>query len=348
MKRLALLTTLTLAAIVSLPARAQTGELNLLTDLGTPFPPGCLSIDLPQQPRFNDILLVNQRINVPSVQSTSRDAEVRVQMWRVACADEDFSVVLVRLRQTRGQNPVVVPTAYADAGRVQVPFHEAQLLRRPGTGNAGASGSIVTTEGTTWMLGVQPVSIDGQTTFTPPDYNAEFTLELNWGNFSPANPEGFLFTIDQFEPAIDEPQFDQPVLNGRYSGMWIRRGAERQGMGLHIGEQIDKNFVFALFYTYLDGRQIWLQGNTGAELAQPGPVTIDPMITLENGSFITAQTQASPDNVLVSDAGSITIEPIDCNTLRVDYDFSEIGHGSGTMELDRFIRIAGYDCNPWQ
>ncbi|MDT8438889.1 MAG: hypothetical protein RQ729_07780 [Wenzhouxiangellaceae bacterium] len=348
MPRAALLLISALALHGALPARAQTGELNLLTDLGTPFPPGCLAIDLPRQAASSENILVDEFVSAPSAQGTVRDSEVRVQVWRVACADDGFSVVLVRLTQTAGRNPVVVPTVFADVGRVDVPFHEAQLITLPGSGNVGASGGILTTTGTTWMLAVQPVSIDGRTQFLPADYNNEFTLEVNWGNFSPALPEGALFTLDRFEPSVDPPQFARPVLNGRYSGQWIRPGAERQGLVLQIAEQIDANFVFAVLFTYLDGSPVWVVGNTGADQAKPGPVTIDDMVTLQGGAFITDSMQPAENDIPAVRAGSISIEPVDCNRIRVDYDFSPLGKGIGSMELQRLIRIAGYDCNPWR
>ena len=328
-------------------ARAQTGELNLLTDLGTPFPPGCLSIDLPEQPRSADSLLVDTNVPAPTINSISRDGSVRMQIWRVACANDDFSVVLVRMAQDGGTNPIVVPQVFADAGAVEFPFHEAQLLLLPGAGNAGATGGIITEGGTTWMLAVDPFSIDGATTFLPEDYNATFTVEFNWGSFATAQPEGERFVLDQFAPEIDLPQFDQSVLNGRYSGQWVRPGAPSQGLVLQIAEQIDENFVFAIFFTYLDGQPVWVVGNSEPAIAEPGPVTI-AMQTLENGAFISDASQPPSDQLERDSAGSIQIEAIDCNKLHVNYDFSPLGQGTGSMELDRLIRIAGYDCNPWQ
>lgn len=332
--------------------QAQTGEINLLTDLGTPFPPGCLSIDLPERPRSQDSLLFDENVSAPTINSTSRDGSVRLRIWRVACDDADFSVVLVRMRQNGGANPIVVPQLFADAGDVEVPYHQAQLLLLPGAGNVGASGDIITEDGTTWMLAVQPFSIDGETIFLPEDYNAPFTVEFNWGSYATAQPEGTRFVLDQFDPTLDLPQFDRPVLNGRYSGQWTRPGAPRQGMVLQIAEQVDsegfsENFVFAIFFTYLDGQPIWVAGNSSAGLTQPGPVAIE-MSTLENGEFISDPNQPPVDQVLAASAGSIEIEVIDCNRIRVNYDFSPLGKGSGSMELERFIRIAGYDCNPWK
>lgn len=328
-------------------AQAQTGELNLLTDLGTPFPPGCLSIDLPEQAPSPDALLVDSDIPAPTINSGSRDGTVRIQSWRVACADEGFSVVLVRMSQISGDAPIVVPTVFADAGNVELPFHEAQLLLLPGAGNVGATGGIITDAGTTWMLAVDPISIDGVTNFLPDDYNATFTVEFNWGAFATAEPEGTRFVLDGFQPTLDLPQFDQPVLNGRYSGQWIRLGAPRQGLFLTVSELVDENFVFAAFFTYLDGEPFWFVGNTAAQQAQPGPVTI-PMLTNANGAFISDNNQPSPGEVSEESVGSIELEVIDCNRLRVNYDFSPLGKGDGSFEIERFATVAGYDCNPWQ
>lgn len=334
-------------------AQAQTGELNLLTDLGTPFPPGCLSINLPEQPPPEDALLIDSNVPAPTLNSNSRDGTVRVRIWRVACDDEGFSVVLVRMRQTGGGNPIVVPQVFAEAGDVTLPFHEAQLVLLPGAGNVGATGGIINNAGTTWMLAVDPISINNATNFLPEDYNETFTVEFNWGGFATADPEFTRFVLDRFDPEIDLPQFDQPVLNGRYSGQWIKSDAPRQGLVLQIAEQfneienVDENFVFAIFFTYLDGEPIWVVGNSNAGLTQPGPVTI-AMSTLENGEFISDPNQPAADQVAQEAAGSIEIEVVDCNRIRVNYDFSKLGKGTGTMELDRFVRIAGYDCNPWQ
>jgi hypothetical protein len=335
-----------LSLTLPLGAGAQTGELNLLTDLNTPFPPGCLSIDIPAQPASAENLLVDQLVLMPSINSSSRDQPVEVQMWRVACADEGFSVVVVRLDPVNNNALVLVPQLFAGAGDVQNPFHEAQLIKLPGSGNLGASGSILPVSGSTWMLGVNPVSIDLSTVFLFTEYNDQFTLELNWGSYSTAQPEAVRFLLDQFEPTLDPPQFDQPVLNGRYTGQWVLDGAPRQGLVLQIAERISDNFVFAIFFTSLDGQPLWVVGNSTPAVVTPGPVSI-AMATLENGAFITDPNQPPREDVIASNAGTISILPLNCNQIRVNYDFSPLGHGSGTMDLDRLVRIAGHDCNPW-
>lgn len=327
-------------------AAAQTGELNLLTDLGTPFPPGCLSIDIPEQPEDPDSLLVDSNIAVPEALSDVNGATVNVQAWRVACADDGYSVVLVRLTQISG-TPVVIPQVYAEAGDVERPFHEAQLVSIPGAGNVGATGGIVSNAGTTWMLAVEPVSIDGQTTFLPEDYNEQFTLEFTWEAYSVSNSVNFPVLLDRFEPSLDPPQFADTVLNGRYSGQWILPGTPKTGLVLQIAENGDENFVFAIFFTYRNGEPYWIVGNTSSGLTQPGPVTID-MLETSNGEFISRPDQPVDGDVPFADAGRITIRAKDCNTLEVDYDFSPLGEGTGSFDMERLIRIAGYDCNPWE
>lgn len=334
------------ALLTSPAADAQNGELNLLTDLGTPFPPGCLSIDLPEQPRNEDSLIVDQNLTVPSLYSNSFDSTIRIRVWRVACADEGYSVVLVRLRRVNG-GTIVVPQVFAEAGDVTEPLHEAQLLQLPGAGNVGASGGIITNAGTTWMLGVDPFPLAGDTVFLPEDYNGTFSLEFNWGSYAPARPEGFTVLVDEFVPAIDPPQFDQPVLNGRYSGQWVVTGAERQGLVLQVAERPEDNFVFAIFFTYLDGEPVWLAGNTTPRLIDPGPITMDSFI-YDGGAFIADANQPPASQIQGTNAGPITIEPIDCNRISVAYDFSPIGKGSGSVVMERLVRIAGYDCNPWE
>lgn len=347
--RFALLTAALLLMLAAKPAIAQTGELNLLTDLGTPFPPGCLAIDLPDQPRSQDSVLVNQDLSVPSLNSDSRDATINVLIWRAACADEGFSVVLVRLQHLDGPT-IMLPHLWAEAGDVSVPGHAAKLLSIPASGPVSATGEFFFEgDARTWMLAVEPVRFDNPDApfFLPENYNETFTLELTWESLAPAGNSFFTFLIDRFEPAIDPPQFDAPVLNGRYSGQWTRPGAFRQGLVLQIAEQVDSNFVFAIFFTYLNGEPTWLVGNTTPAAAQPGPVSID-LATLENGAFITSSIQPPVDQILGTPAGTIEIEPIDCNTLRVAYDFTPLGQGTGEMQLQRLVRIAGYDCNPWQ
>ncbi|GEM_PF-942076 len=351
--------TIVLALITTHPARAQLGEINLLTDLGTPFPPGCLAIDLPDQPPSDDGFLVDSDIAVPSVNSDSRDAQVRVQAWRVACPDDDYSVVLVRMQQIGSGNPIVIPQIYAKVGNISAPFgnsngqHLAQLQSLPVGGNMGAAGDIVSVFGNTWALAVDPISLEAgdnptdDQIFTPEEYNDVFTIEMTWESYSQASTRSFRFPLDLFDPALDEPQFEQNILHGRHSGLFLREGAERQGLVLQVAENANGNYLFAIFFTFIDGEAVWVIGNTGSVPMEPGPLTMRVDIP-DGGAFMTDEFQPAREDIDMNEAGQITVEPIDCNNIKVDYDFTPIGKGVGTLELFRLIRTAGYDCNPWE
>ena len=340
------------------PGRAQVlGEINLLTDRNMPFPPGCLSIALPDQPRDPDSVLFDEDIDVPSVNSNSLDAELNVQIWRVACADEGYSVVLIRLTDLARDvlDPVIVtPQIFVRRGLVDSPFGNApdqyigRLQSIPTGGDFGADGNIASILGRTWMLAVETVALGpNQPPFVPEDYNDQFTIEMTWESYSPADNSPFLIQLDQFEPELDPPQFDQTILNGRHSGLFLKAGAERQGLVIQVAEQGDGTFIFAIFFTFIDGEPIWVVSNSAAVPMEPGPITMRADIP-RGGAFMTDINQPSLDEIDLDRAGEISVEAVDCNNIKVHYDFGPINKGTGTLDLFRLVRTAGYDCNPWE
>jgi hypothetical protein len=180
MRRFALILILLVAGRAS-----ATGEINVLTDLYSPFPPGCVALSLPTAPASSSNQLYDETVWVPSIGSAFKDARVRIRIWRMGCHDAGYSIVMVRLNKVSGSNPVLIPQVFADVGSVNEPWHQAQLIRHPAVGNIGASGNVITESGTTFMLGVDPISIDGLTDFFPEDYNDLFTLEFFWGAYAP-------------------------------------------------------------------------------------------------------------------------------------------------------------------
>jgi hypothetical protein len=332
-----------------LTARAQ-GEINVLTDLNSPFPPGCIALSLPDEPASSNNTLFDEDIPAPSVGSLALDSTVRVTIWRVGCHDPGFSIVMVRLQAIDfpSNSFVMVPRIFADAGVTDFPLHEGQLIPHPAIGQAGASSEVITTDGQTYMLAVNPTTInDPESIFLPDDYNDEFTLELFWGDFAPqAAPLGELFPIAAYDPAIDPTQFNTQILHGRMSGQYTFDGIPFTGLQLLVGEQSDDtNFIFAIFFTYLNGEPFWVVGNTGGEA--PGFPQVElGMLRLSNGEFFGLGAFDAGD-VQIDDVGSIFLDPIDCDTLLVGYDFTPIGGGTGVLEGTRFIDIAGYSCNPW-
>ncbi len=329
-----------------------TGEINVLTDiLHTPYPPGCIALSMPAGPASAENLLYDDFLTVPSIGSVDRDAEVRVTIWRTGCFDEGFSVVMVRLQKVSGDFPVLIPQVWAEAGTVDFPEHQAQLQRLPASGNVGATGDVVTTAGETFILGVDALSTDGSRLFAPEDYNDTFTLELTWTSFSPDIEDAWvLYDIPSYVESLDPPQFDMPLLHGRMSGQYLFDGIPSTGLQLIVGELADDtNFIFAIFFTYMNGEPMWLVGNTGGEA--PGFPGIEMgLLRFRGGEFIGLGPGAfNQSDLTVDEVGSIIIEPLDCNNILLGYDFSPLGLGTGVLEGNRGeFRIAGYDCNPWQ
>ncbi|TVQ35633.1 MAG: hypothetical protein EA370_09185, partial [Wenzhouxiangella sp.] len=307
-----------------------TGEINVLTDiLHTPYPPGCVAISLPDAPASADNTLYDEFIPVPSIGSVDRDAEIRVTIWRMGCFDPDQSLVLVRLQKVSGDFPVLIPQVWAEAGTVDFPEHLGQLQRAPGVGAMGASGDVVSTAGETFILGVDIFSVDGSLFFLPEDYNDLFTLELSWAAFSPqvANT-GELFDIPPYVPGLDPPQFEIPLLHGRMSGQYTFDGIPSTGLQLIVGELADDtNFIFAIFFTYMNGEPMWLVGNTGGE--PPGfPGVEMGLLRFRGGEFIGLGPGAfDPSDLSIDEVGSIIIEPLDCNNILLGYDFRPLGLG---------------------
>ncbi len=343
---------LILALLVTGKATA-TGEINVLTDLLSPFPPGCVALDLPTQPTPGENELWDEVVQAPAVGSNTANSNVRIQIWRVGCADSGFSVVMVRL-QNLSEQLVLIPQVFAEAGQSELPFHEAQLISQPAVGNIGAAGNVMPFSGQTFMLAVDPVSVDAETFFSPQDYNEEFTLEFFWGGFASEVTLGELFPIASYTPALDPLQFDPPLLHGRMNGAYIFGDKPSAGLFLNVGEQlseidgelVDTNFVFAAFFTYLDGEPYWMVGSTGPQDPGLGTITID-MVSLRGGDFFTNPPSYTDADLDAEVVGRLTIEALDCNNLLLDYDFGNIGVGSGSLEAQRLIRVAGYDCNPW-
>src|SRR6056297_683592 len=138
---------------------SATGEINVLTDLYSPFPPGCVGLELPTGPASDANVMWDTVEQAPIIGSTVASADVRVQIWRVGCADDGFSVLMVRLTN-QSQDEVLVPQIFVDTEiKDGLLWHDAQLITTPAVGNISAAGSIMPATGRTFMLGVDPLSL---------------------------------------------------------------------------------------------------------------------------------------------------------------------------------------------
>src|SRR5690625_2663262 len=115
-----------------------TGGINVLTDLQSPFPPGCVAVELYDEPASSANELYRKDLQVPSVEPGWADATVRVTIWRTGCHDDGYSVVMVNLKHLGG-GPALVHKLFAEAGAAEEPMHTAETLRLPASGTVLAT-----------------------------------------------------------------------------------------------------------------------------------------------------------------------------------------------------------------
>lgn len=310
-------------------------------------PDGCLSLvpsflPPPETVFFDQAFIVDGSIGSKAV---------RVQVWRIGCHEPGRSIIAMNLQAP--EFPIV--------GLIQ-PFVS---LRGPGstTENSASLSLFSSQDGPSGVLSVtgllepilsQPAFPDGVTflvkdiaPITPAAYNADIELIINFGSNLAGQPQQVVVPVFSYEPALDPPQTPTAALHGRYSGQWTVEGLPRSGLLVQVGEvQPDRNFIFAIWFTYLDGFPIWVVGNI--DITIPQNEVVIPMSILEGGGFITEPGTFTRDDVTPIPVGTMTLRAIHCNQLEADIDFSQGGLGTESLTFQRFIRIAGYDCDQTQ
>lgn len=309
--------------------------------LNSAIPHGCLFIDpttLGTVPPSEDISF-DTLIDVNDGDFTAR---FLVRVWRIGCHEPNRSIIILNIRFVAGDDVVRTPivrivnldTNEKNGGSLfywppSVAFalpHNATSRNRPES--TVASGHLYI---------VDPGN-------TPTDvYNfGNIALELLW----PDN-QIQIAPVFPYDSELDATQFLEAPLHGRYTGQWTVAGLPRSGLVLQIGEvEPERNFVFAIWFTYLDGAPTWVVGNVDFALGD-SEVEI-PMSILDGGGFITNPGSFTGDDVAVNSVGTMTLRAIHCNALEADIDFTAGGLGQQSIELRRIIRVAGFDCDQTQ
>lgn len=266
---------------------------------------------------------------------------VDLRGWRIGCHEPNRSVLMFNVNILGDEETTFAPVVglrRADSQEIVLakltlfnePFLFDTLLFFPfsdsGTPELGATYVIETS----------------LTEFSNDDYNSELFLVLDW----PLNPL-LEIPIPAYDPQFDAPQFEAPPLHGRFSGQWRVEGLPRQGLVLQVGETGDRNFLFAAMFTYLDGAPVWVVGNADF---QPGAnEVLLNMQLLEGGELFTGPLDSYDEtDVTVETLGTMTIRAQSCNAISADVDFAGSGYGVASLNFERLIRIAGYDCDQTQ
>ena len=128
-------------------------------------------------------------------------------------------------------------------------------------------------------------------------------------------------------------------LSGRVSGQWVAEGMNRQGLNLTSGVRPDNSrYVFAVWYTYLEGEPFWIVGN--ADYTPPSDVITIPIQRFSGLGFLQDDGAESDGPFSV---GSLTLRPLSCDELEVSWDFPDFS-SSGTGIMQRLANVAGVEC----
>ncbi|MDX1626820.1 MAG: hypothetical protein R3323_09925 [Wenzhouxiangellaceae bacterium] len=338
-----------------LAAPVLASPFNNRTNPDVMFPPGCLVGPVTDDaPPFGnpDQILVDTSIDAPiRVGDDYLRTAMDVTIWRYGCPDGINSVVMIRLwPNTSAAALPRIPElrVFLNPGADEEQY-SGRLVTRPEATDMSVSGTVLA-EATTFMLAVEPDSALASGPFTVADYNGPIDVELTWDGFDSAGQfdDDFRFGVPFFVDSIDAPQNDQPVFHGRYSGQWVLSGKPGQGLLTQVGELPNGDrFIFVIMFTYDgNGQPVWVTGNTVGAADLPGAITIEVQ-TVTGGDFFTNPPGSYDQNDIErAPIGTMTLTPIDCNTMDVQFDFTTGGFGTGTLSFDRLIDLAGYVCNP--
>lgn len=307
-------------------------------------PHGCLSFVPALLEPPSEGLFFDETFFVESVLS----GNVRVRVWRIGCWEPGRSAIALNLSSDTPLVRYPIVRLKNSSGVDQLASISVFDLDSGQRVHSGYAGGQMNEAAAPWYpdgvtLIVNNVSLGNDSdVISVTDYNDDIMLALEYENGVIEIP------VFSYEPELDPPQFDVPVFNGRYSGQWTVPELPRSGLVLQIGEiPLQRNFIFAIWFTYLDGSPMWVVGNADIPNSLQNEIEI-PMSILEGGSFITSPGSFTADDVTVKSVGTMTLRAGHCNQIFADIDFSEAGLGTQELEFQRLIRIAGYDCDQTQ
>ncbi len=344
------------------PARAEihTPETYYSGSARSPYPPGCATVPVRQLELYGDNVALVHEGTTDLDQVSAEPLPVRIQIFRVACAEAGRSVILVQFGFLGWPGDVPLPDFVGIVGDSRLPF---QLKPEPNTHGQTVYQQAISqrtfgdysngwfTEQIGWnawlfVLDVNPIANGSWGPDTSDFYNGEFALWMITGQ---RHIE--LASI----PATRAVLARNPVLplNGRLSGTWIEPGTRDQGFLLSVSTPVPPTvhggapenadlLVFLAWYTFdASGRMLWL---TAQGTAPQGSHSVDlEIVQVDGGSFMGSE-QAQRAIV-----GSGRLRARNCNLLGFDYELNSLGLGSGKVSLTRLyeLEIAGYNCRDY-
>ena len=165
--------------------------------------------------------------------------------------------------------------------------------------------------------------------------NEEAALKLTYENGLFENPNKLL-NIPVYTPTGNSGAGKQ--ISAGHSGTWYNPGRNGEGIVLEVVEAEAQAKIIAYYYTYDQGRQMYLLGSksfaTGATSVKV------PLKVTSGASFGFA---FSPSDVFRKDWGTLEISFDSCDSGKMIYD-SELNFDRATIQISRLTKIKGLAC----
>lgn len=294
----------------------------------------------------NDVnrMLVDETI---AVDDENRDGtNLRIRMWRLGCHEPGRSAIMLNFNIEEGPiNSLDMPFI-----RLSVPGSEDDFIGNTSLHSSGIFDSFIVDTPSLAELteleddGITYILDSWSSGLSVEQYNSDLDVEMLF-----PGSQTFETVIPAYDPEMHLTSFRFQDFSGRHSGQWVAEGLPRTGLVLQVGEIApERNFIFAIWFTYLDGEPIWLAGNTDISRFGDYEATID-LFSFEGGNLITDTGSYTAEQVSNNYFGTMNLRVIHCNLLEADIDFSDTGFGiENGLQLTRLVRIAGYDCDQTQ
>lgn len=345
----------------------------------SPYPPGCATLPPAQAGLYggNAVKVWSGDVQLDLVHKlhptdpARNQGLARLDLYRVACAEPERSVILVEFRlPEEWVDPkyarLVLPTFAIEAPGYPDWYHYAPLELMP--------------EPNSWGRRHEQQSFTKQAfgDYTGGWDNARhyvwrYILDVgpfgSYVGYSGVDLAGlyhrlrglYLFTGDVWNdppslfiplPAAAEllqPNPSMP-LNGRLSGTWVEPGSSDQGFLLSFSNPVPSGgapedselLAFLSWFTFdAQGNPVWLVGD--GRFAQDSDVVSIDIVQLAEGEFLGAREARR------AVVGSAHMRARNCNRIELEYELEGAGLGSGVMELQRLeaLETAGYPCRDY-
>lgn len=136
-------------------------------------------------------------------------------------------------------------------------------------------------------------------------------------------------------------------IQGGHSGAWYDPLQPGHGLFLEVLEDTHSatgKQVFAAWFAYFEGRQVWLIGQGGVVAAENGGFEAVLEVSIFSGNDF--PPRYDPDSREAQDWGRIVLRFSGCDQAHLSWESELPGYGSGELNLRRLTAIADSVCVP--